>query len=320
MSTPNAGLPTMSANMLQPSVPYNAAMQIIDALMQLAIQDKDLTTPPSTVAGDAGKVWIVASGATSAWSGHDNELALCTGADLWLFIPPQPGWIGCVIDEGRALYAWSGSAWSPSAGSGTVSSVDVDADPSVGDVLDTTGGPVTSSGAVSVVAVDPGADRLIFWDDSESKLTYLQLGTNLSISGNVLNAAGGGGGGSADWGDIGGTLSDQSDLQAALNAKAGNAYSIVTEGSAFTADPGTHDGLGRYVRAGGNVTFDDAEPYTAGMAFNIRATASIELVGDGVTLTPPAGGTLDLDAGMAVQVIMTGATAGDVIGQTVASS
>lgn len=98
------------------------------------------------------------------------------------------------------------------------------------------------------------------------------------------------------------------------------AYTIVTEVSAFTADPGTHDGLFRYIRAGGDVTFDDAEPYTAGMVFNIRATASINLLEDGVTLTPPAGGTLELSSGMSVQVVMTSATAGDVIGQTVASS
>lgn len=94
---------------------------------------------------------------------------------------------------------------------------------------------------------------------------------------------------------------------------------IITEASAFTADPGTHNGLTRYIRAGGDVTFDSAEPYAAGMVFNIRATAAIELVEDGVTLTPPAGGTLDLSAGMAVQVVMTSATTADVIGQTVAA-
>ena len=96
-------------------------------------------------------------------------------------------------------------------------------------------------------------------------------------------------------------------------------YTIVTEASAFTATPGTHDGLTRYNRCGGDVTFDGSEPYTTGMVFNIRATASIELIEDGVTLTPPAGGTLDLDSGMAVQVVMTSATTGDIIGQTVAA-
>src|SRR5690606_19484065 len=58
------------------------------------------------------------------------------------------------------------------------------------------------------------------------------------------------------------------------------AYTIVTESSAFTADPGTHDGLTRLVLAGGDVTFDDAEPYTSGMTFNIRATSAIELIED----------------------------------------
>lgn len=98
------------------------------------------------------------------------------------------------------------------------------------------------------------------------------------------------------------------------------AYTIVTEASSFTVEVGVHDGLATYTRAAGNATFDNAEPYTAGMTFPIRATASIELVEDGVTLTPPAGGSLFMDSGMAVQVIMTSATAGDVIGQTVASS
>lgn len=98
-----------------------------------------------------------------------------------------------------------------------------------------------------------------------------------------------------------------------------NSYTIVTEPSAYTADPGTHDGLTTLVLAAGDVTFAAAEPYTAGMVFNLRATAAIELLEDSVTLTPPAGGTLELDAGMAVQVVMTGATTGVVIGQTVAA-
>jgi hypothetical protein len=98
------------------------------------------------------------------------------------------------------------------------------------------------------------------------------------------------------------------------------AYTIVTEVVASTATVGANDGLFRYNRCGGDVTFDSAQPYTAGMVFNIRATAAIELVESGVTLTPPSGGTLELDAGMAVQVVMTSSTAGDVIGQTVAAS
>lgn len=97
-------------------------------------------------------------------------------------------------------------------------------------------------------------------------------------------------------------------------------YTINTEASAFTADPATHAGLNVYNRCGGDVEFDSTEGYSTGQAYNIRATASISLVESGVTLTPPAGGTLDLDADMAVQVLMTSSTTADVIGQTVAAS
>ena len=95
--------------------------------------------------------------------------------------------------------------------------------------------------------------------------------------------------------------------------------SIITEASAFTASPATHAGLSRYIRAGGDVTFDNAEGYTAGQVFNIRATAPLELAEDGVTLSPTFGGTLDLEAGMSVTVVMTSSTTADVIGLTVAA-
>lgn len=96
-------------------------------------------------------------------------------------------------------------------------------------------------------------------------------------------------------------------------------YTIVTEASAFTAQPGTHDGLLTLNLAGGDVTFSDSEAYTEGMAFNIRATSAIDLIEDNVTLTPPAGGTLGMNSGMAVQVVFTGATTAVVIGQTVSA-
>lgn len=99
-----------------------------------------------------------------------------------------------------------------------------------------------------------------------------------------------------------------------------SSYSIVTEASAFTANPGVHDGLMTYVRAGGDVTFDSAEPYVTGMVFNIRTTASIQMIESGVTLTPTYGGTLAMESGMGVQVVFTSSTAAEVNGLTVAAS
>lgn len=73
---------------------------------------------------------------------------------------------------------------------------------------------------------DPNADRILFWDHSAGQFTHLTLGTNLSITGTTINASGGG---SAAWGAISGTLSDQTDLQSALDGK------LAVGGNAATA-------------------------------------------------------------------------------------
>jgi len=69
----------------------------------------------------------------------------------------------------------------------------------------TTGGTdvALADGGTGVSLTDPGADRLWFWDDSVGAIGWLTLGTNLSITGTTIDAAGGGGGVSdGDKGDI----------------------------------------------------------------------------------------------------------------------
>ena len=109
--TPNLGLSLVPGNSLQPSIPTNESLQIIDALLQLAVQDKDLNAPPVTVSGDVGKRWIVGPTPTGAWAGQANKIALCTAAGLWLFITPKIGFKGWVIDESLD-YRFVAGAWS----------------------------------------------------------------------------------------------------------------------------------------------------------------------------------------------------------------
>jgi hypothetical protein len=78
---------------------------------------------------------------------------------------------------------------------------------------------------------DPGADRLLMWDDSAGAYTHATLGTNLSFTGTTLNATGAGG---AAWGTLSGTLSDQTDLQAALDAKAAVGIPQNSQSAAYT--------------------------------------------------------------------------------------
>jgi hypothetical protein len=57
----------------------------------------------------------------------------------------------------------------------------VSIDPTAADALTATDGAIS--------AADAGADKLLFWDDSAGKLTHLELGTALSISGTTLNSS-----------------------------------------------------------------------------------------------------------------------------------
>lgn len=110
--TPNIPLTEYPTGALTPSAPYNDAMQVIDALMRPGgrIQDKDLTTPPTTVSADVGKSWIIPSGATGAWSGKTGQIALCTAATLWRYFVPEEGWLADVLDE-DTNYRYTGSVW-----------------------------------------------------------------------------------------------------------------------------------------------------------------------------------------------------------------
>ena len=67
---------------------------------------------------------------------------------------------------------------------GTDNSTDVSIGATATDVLKMAAGQ-------SLGAFDAGSDKLVFWDDSDSKLTYATIGTNLTMTGRTLSAAGG---------------------------------------------------------------------------------------------------------------------------------
>jgi hypothetical protein len=78
-----------------------------DSLHSLSVADKDLTTPP--VSPSEGGRYIVASGATGAWSGQDGKVASYFNA-AWAFYAPAEGWFAWVADE-DLLYRYTGTAW-----------------------------------------------------------------------------------------------------------------------------------------------------------------------------------------------------------------
>ncbi|MBV7475405.1 DUF2793 domain-containing protein [Pseudoxanthomonas sp. PXM05] len=157
MSTPNLGLELVPSGAEQQEVPVNASLQKLDAIVRPGgiVQDVGTTTPPSVVSGDIGKSWVVGAGATGDWAGHDDDIALLVGIDLWAFITPNEMWRVGNLDDGNDYVFDGSSGWSPVlAGTGVVESVVAGAGVSV-DSTDP-GNPVVSV-KNAVTAVTPAA-------------------------------------------------------------------------------------------------------------------------------------------------------------------
>jgi hypothetical protein len=78
-------------------------------------------------------------------------------------------------------WEWNGTAWQVTIGN----LAPVTADASVSDVV----GVVSNN----IQAVDAGSDKVVFWDDSAGKITYLTIGEGLAVSGTTLDVSGGAG-------------------------------------------------------------------------------------------------------------------------------
>lgn len=105
--TVSLGLPLLVAEQAQKHVTHNEALRALDAIVQLSVKDRDLAAPPASPSD--GDRYIVATGATAAWSGHDAEVAAWQDG-AWAFYAPREGWRCWVEDEG-AFLVFDGSAW-----------------------------------------------------------------------------------------------------------------------------------------------------------------------------------------------------------------
>ena len=106
-TTPRLALPLIEAAQAQKHVTHNEALRRLDAEIQLSVADRDLTAPPA--APVEGRLWLVATGATGAWSGAPGSIAAWE-AGAWIFLAPRAGWLCWVEDESRLL-VHDGTAW-----------------------------------------------------------------------------------------------------------------------------------------------------------------------------------------------------------------
>ena len=107
MPSPRLAVPYILAAQSQKEVTHNDGLNVLDALVQAVVEDRDLAAPPGAPA--EGQVWIVAAGATGDWAGHDGALAQFIGG-AWKFHQPFEGLTAWLADE-DVVARYDGAAW-----------------------------------------------------------------------------------------------------------------------------------------------------------------------------------------------------------------
>lgn len=112
--TANLALPFIEAAQAQKHVTHNEALRILDAAIQIAVQDINRTAPPSSPA--EGQRHIVAASPTGAWAGRAKAIASWQDG-AWAFAMPKTGWCAWSIADSSILVYDSG-AWRDTRGLG----------------------------------------------------------------------------------------------------------------------------------------------------------------------------------------------------------
>ena len=105
-TTNRVKLPYILQSQSQKEVTHNAALDLIDALIQAAMLDISVNTPPGSPS--PGDCYIVGGTPTGAWVGQTNAIAYYTTG--WNFVTPLKG-MTVWIDTLSLLYTYSGTAW-----------------------------------------------------------------------------------------------------------------------------------------------------------------------------------------------------------------
>ena len=123
--TARFSLPLLATAQAQKEVTHNEALTLLDALVHAAIEDGPIAAPPSSPA--PGQCWLVGVGATGAWAGCDNMLAVRSEGG-WRFVLPRPGLRLIRLADGAWMRYHAGSWVAPAAIASPVGGVTIDSE------------------------------------------------------------------------------------------------------------------------------------------------------------------------------------------------
>ena len=165
MSTINNDIPFVPENTTDPAAGLNQALNVIDALLQIAVLGIQNAPPGSPSEGDR---YIVSPTGTAEWAGHDNQLARWQDG-AWQFYDPR---IAVNLGDSR-IYSFDGTAWTDPAGGGVTALQPGD---NVSELVNdagyiTSASVITDHGALSGLGDD---DHPQYYNETRGDARYVQ--------------------------------------------------------------------------------------------------------------------------------------------------
>lgn len=151
VDTARLNLPLIAAEQALKHITHNEAITALDALVQLVVEELDVTAPPGSPA--VGESYEIGVGATGDWAGMDGQLATWSNSG-WRFATPSEGWLLWDKNTGGA-YVHVSAAWV--AFSGTLGAVQNLSLLGVNVTADTTNKLAVRSNAALFTALDSGS-------------------------------------------------------------------------------------------------------------------------------------------------------------------
>ncbi|MBV1705849.1 MAG: DUF2793 domain-containing protein [Hyphomicrobiales bacterium] len=106
-TTDHLALPFIDAAQAQKHVTHNAALSLLDCVVQLSVSARNVTAPPAMPL--EGQRLLLGTGATGAFAGHDGAIATWQDG-AWTFLTPVPGW-RCFSEADGVLLIFNGTAF-----------------------------------------------------------------------------------------------------------------------------------------------------------------------------------------------------------------
>lgn len=104
-TTPRHALPLLFPGQTQKEATLNEALIRLDLLTHTIVEGERADPPENPQSGES---WIVSSGASGEWGGHERQIA-CFSAGIWHFLSPNAATV--VFDKSAAQFRKCDADW-----------------------------------------------------------------------------------------------------------------------------------------------------------------------------------------------------------------